>query len=306
MNKKIITIIITILAVPMLLFAILFIRLASKLEIDEKARMSAPGNFIELSNGIVHYELKGDDESPVIVLIHGATIPYVSWDMNYKTLLDSGYRALRYDLFGRGYSDRPRIEYTKEMYVNQLYELLDRLNITDPVHIVGTSMGGAVAVFFASARPDMVSSLILIDPIGPYSMYSNNTNVIKKVAKSFKDRIFEKNTLTRRVRQIAPLRKEMKEQMKYKGVGWSIYSSVRNRDFDKLLSAYTFVGEKKLPTLLIWGEDDSVIPLQYSKEIKKLIPGITLHVVKGAGHLPHYEKPKIVNSLLIDFYNQIH
>ena len=302
MKKKIISIIITILAVPTLLFALFYIHIVTKPEINEEARLKAPGSFVELSDGIVHYEFKGAGSQPVI---HGANIPSIAWDMNYNALVEAGYRVLRYDLFGRGFSDRPQIEYTKELYVNQLYELLSRLNITGPVHIVGTSMGGAVAVFFTDAWPDRVASLTLIDPVGPYSAFEDNTIILKRAGKRILDGIFGRSSITKSMKQIQPLRDKMKEQMKYRGVGWSVFSTIRNNSYDELLNAYKFVGEKRFPSQLIWGREDEVIPFEYSRELMQLIPDITLHAIDNAGHIPHYEKPEIINAILIDFFNSL-
>lgn len=303
MSKKIIILLLLILAVPILIFAVFYIRIVLKPEIDAEARLKAPGSFIELSNGIVHYELKGVNSQPVIVLIHGANIPSIVWDMNYNALVEAGYRVLRYDLFGRGFSDRPHIEYTKEVYSSQLYELLSRLNITGPVHIVGTSMGAAVAVFFTHAWPDRVASITLIDPFGPYSAFEDNNTLLRKAGKRLIDGILERNSITKRMGRIQPLREKMKEQMRYRGVGWSVFSTIRNNSYDQLLNAYKFVGEKRFPSQLIWGKDDEVIPFEYSKELIQLIPDITLHAIDNAGHVPHFEKPGIVNSILIDFFN---
>ena len=86
---------------------------------------SAVGSFVKLSAGVTHYELRGDTEGDCVVLIHGNAAPYVSWDNTIEDLGAAGFRVLRYDLFGHGYSDRPRLDrYNRHFYNTQLAELL--------------------------------------------------------------------------------------------------------------------------------------------------------------------------------------
>jgi len=77
-----------------------------------------------------------------IVLIHGNAAPYVTWDNTVSALIAAGFRVLRYDLFGHGFSDRPELyRYNRDLYDNQLVELLTKLAISEPVYLVGTSQG---------------------------------------------------------------------------------------------------------------------------------------------------------------------
>ncbi len=98
-------------------------------EIDEKLRASTCGSFIRLSNGFTHYELCGPDSGEAVVLVHGFSVPYFIFDPTFDFLVDSGFRVLRYDLFGRGFSDRPHVKYNMDLFVDQLRELLDSLNL---------------------------------------------------------------------------------------------------------------------------------------------------------------------------------
>ena len=72
-----------------------------------EVRTGLPGNFIQLSDGVVHYELAGPEDAPVVVLVHGFSVPFFIWDPTFEGLSEAGFRVLRYDLYGRGFSDRP-------------------------------------------------------------------------------------------------------------------------------------------------------------------------------------------------------
>src|SRR5918999_1048754 len=97
--------------------------------LDATARAGAPGRFAQLSDGITHYDLAGPDTGRTIVLLSGATVPFYMWDPTRDALAANGFRVLRYDYFGRGFSDRPKLRYDLATYDRQLTELLDALGI---------------------------------------------------------------------------------------------------------------------------------------------------------------------------------
>ena len=84
-------------------------------------------DFLPLSDGLCHYRVDGPCDGPVVLLIHGATVPAWEFDRLAPFLTSAGYRAIRADLFGHGYSDRPRVKYGLDLFVRQLSELLDSL-----------------------------------------------------------------------------------------------------------------------------------------------------------------------------------
>ena len=108
------------------------------LDLDDVARARLPGQFAKLSDGYTHYEMGGPAEGSggrVVVLTAGFSVPYYIWDPTFAALTGAGLRVLRYDYYGRGYSDRPNIAYTQDLYVRQLTQLLDALNIRGPVDL---------------------------------------------------------------------------------------------------------------------------------------------------------------------------
>lgn len=145
-------------------------------ELSPEARTALPGSFVGLSAGVTHYDLQGDPDAPTVVLIHGNAAPAITWDRTVGPLLAAGLQVLRYDLFGHGFSDRPKLStYDRSLYDTQLTELLDRLGIADAIRLVGTSQGGSIAACFAAAHPGAVSRLALLAPFvdelpGPNSL----------------------------------------------------------------------------------------------------------------------------------------
>ena len=125
-------------------------------ELNESTRKETDGSFITLANSVTHYEVSGPEGAPIVVLVHGFSVPYFIFDSTFDFLVNSGFRVLRYDLLGRGFSDRPNVNYDIDLFTQQLKNLLDALRLTN-VNLLGLSMGGAITAAFISRHPEYVS-----------------------------------------------------------------------------------------------------------------------------------------------------
>jgi len=280
-----------------------------KMTLNEQTRSKLDGSFINLPEGVVHYEIAGPNNGSVVVLIHGFSVPYYVWDPTFEALTDSGYRVLRYDLYGRGYSDRPAKDYNLELYIKQLRQLLSALGITDQVHIVGLSYGGPIGAAYTNRFPDQVRSLILIDPVSSVvskkEIFPMNIPLVGEyVVGVYVAPFMLPNAQVKDFYQPARFpnwEPAYREQMKYKGFRRAILSSIRNMvDIDPP-AEYQAVGALKLPVLLIWGKEDQTISSSEIDNVRHLIPGVEFHAIDEGGHLPNYERPEIVNKILVDF-----
>ncbi|HHL31788.1 MAG TPA: alpha/beta hydrolase, partial [Oceanospirillales bacterium] len=133
-------------------------------ELSAEVRTQTSGDYIQLSLGTVHYQQANIGAGKTVVLVHGFSVPYYIWDPTYDFLVAQGYHVLRYDLYGRGYSDRPDVDYTQALFDQQLVELLAALKINQPIDIIGLSMGGAVVAKFVADHPEKVRKIVFIDP----------------------------------------------------------------------------------------------------------------------------------------------
>src|SRR5437879_512155 len=166
-NRRQILLTATILAIVALLWALYAAADPERRNLDSATRAAAAGTFASLADGYTHYELGGpatSENGHVVVLAAGFSVPYYIWDPTFDALTKAGFRVLRYDYYGRGYSDRPAIPFNDEMYVRQLDQLLNNTRITGPVDLVGISFGGSFITSFAAKYPDRVRSLIYFDP----------------------------------------------------------------------------------------------------------------------------------------------
>jgi pimeloyl-ACP methyl ester carboxylesterase len=239
--------------------------------------------------------------------VTGFSTPYNIWDPTFEGLTQAGIRVLRYDLFGRGWSDRPYGSYDVEFFVKQAVDLLDALGIREPVDIGGVSMGGPIAVSFTARHPERVRRVLLFDPgyfTGfdlPFSMaaplfgeYNMATQLAPRLAQSqWADFMHPE----RYPHYLEPYQ----EQMRYRGFRRAILSTLRHYVSKDSSGDYRVLGASGKPVLLIWGKSDKDTPIELSKKIIAAVPQSEFHVIDDAAHIPHYEHPEIVNPLVIEF-----
>jgi pimeloyl-ACP methyl ester carboxylesterase len=279
-------------------------------ELDDDIRKKTAGSFIKLNNGFVHYEFLGPDTGKIIVLVNGISIPYIIWDHTFYELANEGYRVLRYDLFGRGFSDRPDVIYNEDLYQNQLYDLLDSLKISGKINLVGLSMGGVIAMNFADCYPDKVEDLALIDPAGFVDKPAYYYNVLNTpVLGSYLCGIFGNVVISDMANSsfydsscTDSIKPCVNEQLKYSGYKKSLISTFFNFNLTDKTEVVSRLGKTNRRIMMIWGKEDRVIPFSKSEIFQKLIPGIEFYPIEKAGHIPQYEKPDEVNLLLINFF----
>jgi pimeloyl-ACP methyl ester carboxylesterase len=279
-------------------------------ELDELTRKEASGSFVQLPIGITHYELSNPEVENTVVLVHGFSTPYFIFDPTFDFLSQAGLRVLRYDLFGRGFSDRPETRYHITLFVRQLHDLLDALALTGPVSLVGLSMGGPITAAFAARFPERVKKLVLIDPTGVKRVFPllalkaatipglgetilnviGNGGMVKNITSDFFDRTYTEHFQSRYL-----------VQMQYKGFKQAILSTIRNGMLDPFMDDYQRIGKMGEPVLLFWGRQDQTVPFHHSIDLREAIPQAKLHVIEDCGHIPHYEKPGEVNPILLQF-----
>lgn len=255
----------------------------------------------------MHYEIGGPLDGEMVVLVHGFSVPAYIWDSTFEFLTDAGYRVLRFDLYGRGHSDRPDVDYTIAFFAEQLDQLTTRLAIDVPFNLVGLSMGGPITTWFTNRHPGKVKRLLLVDPmvftpapedISPLTLpvigeYLANVYLLPRVAAGQSSDFQDKD-------RFPDWEARFRGQMQYRGFRRAILSTVRNWLQLDTLAEYERLGKSDLPALLFWGREDKTVPFQYSEKLRQLVPRASLKVIDDAGHLPHFELPDVFNPLLLE------
>lgn len=279
-------------------------------ELNDLTRKELSGSFIQLPDGVTHYELSNPDKENSVILVHGFSVPYFIYDPTFEFLTQSGFRVLRYDFFGRGFSDRPEARYNIDLFAKQLRDLLDALRFTRPVNLVGLSTGGPITATFTARFPERVNKLVLIDPIGAkilalarilklaalpilgeaiISLFRSD-GIFRNIASALLDRELVGHFQVRYI-----------TSMQFKGFKRGILSSIRNGMLESFLNTYERVGKMDKPVLLFWGRNDPTVPFKHSDVLRTAMPNVEFHVIEDCGHIPHYQKPEEVNPILLDF-----
>ncbi|MEJ5239690.1 MAG: alpha/beta hydrolase [Anaerolineales bacterium] len=279
------------------------------LELTAQERAAIGGSYVRLSEGVTHYELGGPEEAPAVVLVHGFSVPLFIWDPTFQALTAAGLRVLRYDLFGRGLSDRPPGRYDLERFVRQLDELLQALGLAR-VALIGLSMGGPIVAGFTARFPHRVSRLVLIDVAGVRALrlplylrlgllpgvgelalaLSGGERLVRGAAADFFD-----------PQLVQAFQERYRQQMRYRGFLRALLSTLRSGMLGDFSDLYRQVGALQLPVLILWGREDTTVPYDHATALQQLIPQARLVTVENCGHIPHYEKPHEVNPVLIEF-----
>jgi pimeloyl-ACP methyl ester carboxylesterase len=274
--------------------------------LDDAARAEAPGKFVRLRDGFTHYELSGPDTGRTVVLLSGASVPFYLWDPTRDALVAKGFRVLRYDYFGRGFSDRPKLRYDLATYDRQLAELLDTLGIRGPVDVAGVSMGGVVAADFADRHPRRVRSLTLVAPgIGaipetPFPLRVPGVGELLMTAAAPAMANGQRDDFLHPERHPDWVSR-YEVQMRYEGFRRSMLQTMRGDVFKRPAASFTTLAKSRIPILVLWGKADRTVPFARSDSVRAAFPRAEFHAIDGAAHLPQIEQPAIVESVLVSF-----
>lgn len=276
---------------------------------DTAAREKAPGKLAKLSDGTTHYELAGPESGPRVVLIHGVSGPMAVWDAVVPRLAAAGFRVLRYDHFGRGYSDRIDVDHDLALYDRQLVELLDAVGWREPVAAIGSSMGGIVVTQLAIQHPERVSRVVLVGPAGfPIELTLGARALGMPLLGAYLMRTFGDRMLASHHRKyfVDPTKCEaaqaaFEEQLAYNGTKRSIRSTMNHMPVNDFSAGYQRLGASAKPVLLVWGRDDRTLPFSRHVRAIELVPQAKLVPIDAAAHLPQVEQLDAFASAVIPF-----
>lgn len=241
------------------------------------------------------------------MLAAGFSVPYYVWDPTFAALADAGFRVLRYDYYGRGFSDRLDVPYSQDLYVRQLTELLDAVSIKGAVDLGGVSLGASVITSVADRYPDRVRSLIYVDPSFRHSYTPGFTAGVPVLWDFITAVLDERRWADEQLgdfyhpERFPDWPARYREQLQYRGFRRARLSEiVSNAESEQVLEVQR-VGRHSRKVLLIWGKEDRTVPFKESEGLTRTIPNARLVAVESAGHLPQLEQPALVNAAMIDF-----
>lgn len=280
--------------------------------LDAAARGLADGDFVSVTNGQLHYRVAGPEDGPVIVMVHGFSTPNFIFEQNVDALAAAGFRVLRFDHFGRGWSDRPNTDYDVDFYDRELIEFLDAMNLTEPVGLVGLSMGGPITAEFTARHPERVRKLFLFVPAG-FDLSGADSGAAKllriPVLGDWLWNLIGKGTLLGDAQYdesaLAPenrLKGDVTQQMEYKGYLPALLSSLRHMPMAGRAETFARVRELGVPVMAVFGDADATVQVSSAAKLQAQIPGADVRVLTGAGHGLNYQRHEDVNPMLIEWF----
>lgn len=274
---------------------------------NESAREDAPGRFVTLSQGVTHYRWIGPARGPVVVCVHGLTTPSFVWEGLARRLSGQGYRVLIYDLYGRGYSDRPAGRQGRDFFLRQLDDLMAQQKVGDHVTLIGYSMGGAIAAAFASVHPERIRQLVLVAPAGMRISAGLSMRLIRDVpllgdwlALAFFPFSHRRATEAERnlPSSVETIVDRQQAELRWRGFVPAVVSSLRGILSGTLEHDHRAIAQADVPVLAVWGREDAVIPISAMGTLAQWNRRAVHDVVEGAGHgLPYTHTDDLARAI---------
>jgi pimeloyl-ACP methyl ester carboxylesterase len=263
-------------------------------------------------NGVsIHYQDAGDESAPPMILIHGFISSNLVWNEVFLPLANAGFRVIAPDLPGYGYSAKPgNGEYTIAAQARAVLGLMDRLGI-EQATIVGASYGGAVAALLALDCPERVANLILVgavtndQPKKKLLLRLAGVPLVGDIATPLF--LGSRWVLRKRTEDVYRRLGYPLDERKLAARHHLLATSNTHRAMIRTIrrwSAERITREASLirqPTLLVWGDEDTHIPISNAFKLREAIPNSRLIVFRHCGHLPPTEYPAKFVEVVTDF-----
>jgi len=301
--KKLFRIILILLAVLVAAFFILRTPDTNREEMIAKYGSEASQFLDDGHGGKIHYRDEGNKEGPALVLIHGSNGHVQTWDRMIEFLKDD-YRLISLDLYGHGLTGpNASGSYDADAMIGAVTKVMDEVGVEKAVW-VGNSMGGWLSWRAGLALPGRVSGLVLVDASGAQTGEKVKPYLGARLARSsigqlllpeITPRALVKSSLEENYADPGLITEELVdrywETLRFPG---NRKAAVDRAKVDRERDKWKEVGNLKMPVLLLWGEQDSVVPLSHGKAFDLAIPDSRLIIYPDAGHLPMEETPEQV------------
>jgi pimeloyl-ACP methyl ester carboxylesterase len=293
--------------VALLVIAFLIFRTPDTDAAEMRAKYGGPpSQFVEIGEGVtVHLRDEGPKQAPALILLHGSNADLHTWEP-WVQALKAKYRVIRFDQVGHGLTGPdPKDDYSRANYVAHVGAVADKLGLKQFI-LGGNSMGGKHALAYAIAHPERVTGLVLVDGSGG-PMLKLDKKKDDEDSGNIGFKIAQTPGINLLVEQITPrslIAQSLEQSVSVKSVAseaavdryWEMPRSPGNRraTLKRFSQPYDPLGEAEIaavatPALILWGEEDRLIPVEAGQWLAKTLPNNRLVVYPGIGHLPQEE-----------------
>ena len=273
---------------------------------------SENSKFVSVDGARVHYQEFGDVSKPTLIMIHGYTASLYVWKTVAPMLADSGFHVVALDLLGFGYSDKPSwFDYAIASQARIVARFMNRLGIGRAT-LVGSSYGGAVAATLALDYPERVEKLVLVDAVSndnlrnhPILKLASIPGIGEAITPFLVDsRAFQRHRMRG---TLAKANHKLITDERVEGILRPLTAADAHHSLlatSRAWSANRIEQDAHLitqPTLIVWGEDDKVIPVDDGYTLHRSILNSRLVILKDCGHVPQEERSETFADLVTEF-----
>jgi len=255
--------------------------------------------FIQVDGNKIRYLESGDSKN-TLVLVHGLGASAERWSLVIPTFAKH-YRVIAPDLIGYGFSDKPILDYSPELFLDFLGKFFAALEIKRPI-VIGSSLGGQISAEYTSANPTNVEKLVLVSPAGAMkqstpaldayimaALYPNEQSaknafdLMEASGKSVNEKIIQ----------------GFIERMQLPNAKLAFMSTILGMKNSEVITPKLHTIQ--CPTLVIWGVNDPVVPIQYADDFVSFIKDCKLYKMNNCGHTPYVQDPDTFLSVVMEF-----
>ncbi len=274
-----------------------------------------PLQHVRIHGHDVGFRRAGEGNAEMILLIHGLAGSSKTWDDVIPALAER-YDVIAPDLLGHGESAKPTGDYSLGAFASGLRDLLAVLDVPG-VTIVGHSFGGGVAMQLGYQHPELVDRLVLVASGGLGREVSWLLRVLTLPGAEYLMPLWFPKPLVDRATGVGRALGRRNIRSPRLGEFWRSYSSLagasNRRAFVRTMRGVIEPGGQcvnahdrlylaaRVPTLIVWGDRDGVIPVSHGHRAHELIDTSELMILEGVGHFPHVEAPEVFADALLGF-----
>jgi 2-hydroxy-6-oxonona-2,4-dienedioate hydrolase len=244
-----------------------------------------------------------------ILFIHGLGSSADRW-LDIPDAISMYYHTIAVDLIGFGGSDKPKdVNYTIEQFSEFILEFIEKIGLSGDdrkITLVGHSLGGYIAVDFAIRNKGLIEKLVLLDSSGflkgPTPLLEQYLNAAKYPSYDSVRNVFEQ-MVAQPWKVLPVIINIFITRINSPGAKYPFESAYQNSTTTQIdLSRLESIED--IPTLIIWGKSDNLIPIEYSEPFKQVFKNYRVEMIEDAGHAPFAEKPAIICEILHSFLSQ--
>lgn len=269
-------------------------------------------HFVNVDGTRVHYQEFGDAANPPIILIHGYTASVYVWKTAAPMLADAGFRVIAVDLIGFGYSEKPSsFDYSIRSQARMVSRFINRLGIGRAI-IVGNSYGGAVALEMTLDYPETIDKLVLVDPVTnneprdhPLLRLAAFRGIGEVITPFIADSKFflrhrMRGTIARANHHLITEERmqAIRRPLNAADGHHSLLATSRNWNAKRIEQDAHLINQA---TLIIWGDQDTIIPIKGGYKLCQEILNSRLVVLTDCGHVPPEEKSELFTDIVSEF-----